>query len=494
MPPIGKLPYPRTFLAGAVLLSAYSLFTLYRYGAFAGYMDHGEPTVAIRSWQLAMGQDIYAQPRSDSFLMVLYGPVTFIINGLYLALFGASIFTSKIGALAASALSAGLFALYAVRRYGTSHMGLGLLLFVCIQLFAMPFSFWNRPEPHTILLVTVALLSTTLGEVRKYLPPLIIAVCIGLAVNIKIHSFIYFLPIVFISCSERCRLTYPLMAALSLLVLLVPFASSNISLVEYLGGVFRVAGEHSFLPGTAAGSLKKGILFLSPGLVLAALLAVGKRPPISDTLYFAALSLSMGLALYLVAVTGGSWNQYLPFFPITVDAFLRFTGRLEERPRTQKAIVFIFALTFLILTVTPQKRLHRRLNDRAWMSAAAAEVEGILKRHPGVPVEMGYGDSLTRGYEITYLKPILAFAGNPVTIDGWSDMEANHTGLPMGRGKRDRLRACKTRIWLVPKGQAPFKLKSYYGGRIYGREFRQAFLANHDPGEQLEFFDLWRCR
>ena len=130
MSPIGKLPYPRVFMAAAALLSAYSLFALYRYGAFAGYMDHGEPNVATRSWQLAQGQDIYAPPRSESFLMVLYGPVTFIINGLYLSLFGASIFTSKIGALIASALSLGIFAIYAGRRYGASHIGVGVLLFV----------------------------------------------------------------------------------------------------------------------------------------------------------------------------------------------------------------------------------------------------------------------------------------------------------------------------------------------------------------------------
>ena len=426
--------------------------------------------------------------------MVLYGPVTFIINGLYLALFGASIFTSKIGALIASALSLGIFALYTGRRYGSSHLGVGVLIFVCIQLFAMPFSFWNRPEPHIILLVTIALFSTTLESNGKYLPPFIIAVCIGLAVNIKVHSFIYFLPIVFMYCSERRRVTYPVMVALSLAVFLLPFASPNISLYDYLGGVFRVAGEHSFLPGMAVNSLKKGLLFLSPGLVLAAFLATGKKVAPTNTLYFAVLSLSMGLALYLVAVTGGSWNQYLPFFPITVDAFLRFTGHLGEKPKTQKGIVLIFALTFLILTVTPQKRLHRWLDDRAWMSAVKTEVEGIMKRHPGEPMEMGYGDSLARGYKVTFIKPILAFAGNPVTIDGWSDMEAKHTGLPMWRGKLDRLRACKTRIWLVPKGQAPFKLKSYYGGRLYGREFRQAFLGNHEPSYQLEYFDLWRCR
>lgn len=49
-------------MAAAGLLSAYAFFVLYRYGAFAGYMDHGEPNVAIRSWRLATGQDIYVPP------------------------------------------------------------------------------------------------------------------------------------------------------------------------------------------------------------------------------------------------------------------------------------------------------------------------------------------------------------------------------------------------------------------------------------------------
>ena len=492
MSPFGKLPYPRLFMAAAGLLSAYALFVLYRYGAFAGYMDHGEPNVAIRSWRLVTGRDIYVPPQSDSFLMVPYGPVIFIINGLYLALFGATILTSKLGALIASALSLAIFAVYAKRRFGASYLGVGVLIFACFQLFAMPFSFWNRPEPHTILLVTIALFSTTLE--RKYLSPLIIAICIGLAVNLKIHAFIYFLPIVFMYCSERWRVAYPVMALISVVVFLLPFAHPNISLNDYLAGVFRVAGEHAFVPAMVAGALKKGLLFLSPGLVLAAILVAGKKVPPADALYVAALTLSMGIALYPASITGGSWNQFLPFFPVTVDAFLRLTGHLGEKSRAQKGIVLIFALTFLIVTVTPQKRLHRRLDDRAWMSAVVTEVEGILKRNPGVPIEMGYGDSLARGYRTTFVKPILAFAGNPVTVDGWSDMEARLTGIPMWRGKLDRLRACKTRIWLVPKGQAPFKMNSYFGGGLYGQDFRQAFLANHEPSEQLEYFDLWRCR
>ena len=115
----------------------------------------------------------------------------------------------------------------------------------------------------------------------------------------------------------------------------------------------------------------------------------------------------------------------------------------------------LYTLTFLILTITPQKRLNRFFNDRAEMSAVKSEVEKILKTHSTETIQMGYGDSISKGYGQTFIKPILTFAGNQVTVDAWSDMETQFASVAMSPKKLAWLKTCQTRYWLIPKGQVP---------------------------------------
>ena len=72
-------------------------YALYRYSIFASYMDHAEPNVAFRSWRLVSGGAVYNPVDSESFLLVAYGPIIFLINSFYLAIFGGSVLASKLG-------------------------------------------------------------------------------------------------------------------------------------------------------------------------------------------------------------------------------------------------------------------------------------------------------------------------------------------------------------------------------------------------------------
>ena len=41
----------------------------------------------------------------------------------------------------------------------------------------------------------------------------------------------------------------------------------------------------------------------------------------------------------------------------------------------------------------------------------------IMRRHPAEKIEMGYGEQLGKTNELTYYRPVLVFAGNPLTLD-----------------------------------------------------------------------------
>jgi len=215
--------FPKIF--GAVYIAAfiYLVFSAYLYVSLETYFDHAEPNVIISSWRLIHGGNLYYPEDSSNFIMSVYGPLIFIINGIYLKIFGGSIAASKLAGVISALASVGIFTLFAKKTYGIRLAGFGSLIFTCTLLATAPISIWTRPDPHVILLVTISLYATTWSSqvLRGWLPPIVTAVCIGLAVNLKVHSFIYFIPLVFGYFSKNWLSTWSLMAALSVIVFFV---------------------------------------------------------------------------------------------------------------------------------------------------------------------------------------------------------------------------------------------------------------------------------
>lgn len=192
---------PQTiFLILALIAVSFQLYTLLTYWDFAGYLDHAESLITVRAWQFANGAPLY-QPSGDGvFLIVPYGPVSFMANAFFLSIFGGSIDVSKIGGMFSAVLALLAFAVFVYRAYGTKWLGFGILLFVCMQLATVPFTFWSRPDPQAILLISMALLGTTLFAeescARRWSSAIAVALAIGLAINMKVHFFVFLFPLV----------------------------------------------------------------------------------------------------------------------------------------------------------------------------------------------------------------------------------------------------------------------------------------------------------
>ncbi len=476
----------------AALASAWLAYILIRYGLLATYMGHAEPNVVVRAWHLAAGGALYETPDSPNFLLIAYGPVLFFVNAAFLALIGPSIAISKLAGILAAAAAAVVVAAHARRHYAGA-TGLAVLVFICFLFIAAPISFWTRPDSLLLLLVSVAVFAAVRDDGREtWRGPLIVAVCLGLAVNLKIHAFIYFAPIVIGYCRWRPVVTWPLMAVVSIGVFALPFALPQVSLTNYLQAIFGVAGGRPIVPELLWFSTKYAVLFVAPGLIL----LVGGRDGTAEQrrrlFYFAALLGAVAAGLYPSSVAGAFWYHLLPFAPITVDLLLRATHE-SARPGRAAIAATLFALTIAIVSVTPQKRLLRNYANLAWAPAAAAEIRQHLSRHPGRTMEIGYGHDVAETYKRTFLKPLLAFAGNPVTIDGFSDTEAHHVGLPVPPGKLAQIRDCATELWLIPAGERPFAMNGYYGGKAFWPEYTATFNERYGKREEHRFFDVWGC-
>jgi hypothetical protein len=92
------------------------------------------------------------------------------------------------------------------------------------------------------------------------------------------------------------------------------------------------------------------------------------------------------------------------------------------------------------------------------------------------------------------------FAGNPLTVDeaALDDMELSKLAMP--QSTIAYVQSCQTQIWLIPKGERPFLLPSFYDDLgspmirdIFGNAFREVFFARYQKRETSTYFDLWSC-
>lgn len=489
----------RIFSAVALIVVAYFLYSLASYWNFAGYLDHAEALITIRAWQFANGAPLYQSNGDGIFLIVPYGPVSFLLNALFLNVFGATIAVSKAGGITAAILALIAFGAFICRAHGIRWLAFGVIVFVCIQLATVPFTLWSRPDPQAVLLISAALLATNFfapeSAANKWVSAIAISIAIGLAINMKAHFFVFLFPLVIRYCDWWKWKIFIAMTIIVVLTILAPFAINGISLSAYLDGIVNLVSVRGISIEALPYLLRRALLYILPALLLLTIALIrGERPSLRDILYLGALFIAIVVSLYPASVEGSSWYQMNPIFPVTIDLTIRFARLLDKSPRVQFAATGLIALAFIILIITPQKRFHRDLSNLSWLDEAAIEVESIAKDYAPNPIELGLGADIVKTYPLSHFKAILGFRGYPITIDGWSDMEARFIGIDSLPGKIAHISNCETQYWITPKDEIPFTLHSYFGGLIYDPALSRTFLDHYEIIEQRRFFDIWRCQ
>src|SRR6185437_13220032 len=187
--------------------------------------------------------------------------------------------------------------------------GLFYLLAGC--LFFVPVSFWVRPDPFETLLVAAG--------VALAANPIALGLCIGLAVNFKIHAFIYFFPILAESLAARRWQSLAIVAASAMVAFALPFLAPGLSLHDYLTGLLsQIGGRHPSRADLAA-ILVPALLL---GLPMAYPLVTQKRGE-PDRVYALAALAALGLLFYPAAFPGAGPYHFLPLVPVLADALSR---------------------------------------------------------------------------------------------------------------------------------------------------------------------------
>jgi hypothetical protein len=479
----------------AALATAYLSYLLIFYATLQGYIDHIEPNIAIGAWRFLEGYNLFQTP-DEWPLFIGYGPLLNLIHAAVFDVLGGSILTSKLANTFAGLFSVFLFFFYALRQFGIVKASTGIILFIGLMLIYSPFSFWSRPDPFILFFVTLAVATNCLSREKcgRWTPHLIVGACIGLAVNLKAHAFIYFIPIVIDICGWKGIRQMVAIGLISIITFLLPFMHPQISITQHVLIIFEnLSGHNRFDFGQFITALKYSLFFLSPGLLLIGLTLQGRRNlDIKDVIYFMALSICVTLAIFPSSNVGMGTYHMFPLAAITVDSILRFSRGFDGYSRIQKGILVILPLLFIAISIPVQRRLMRNL-DRIVTENTAQEVHRITEQYRNESIQIGYGQSF-KNYRFSYFKIIPMFTGQSISIDAQTIMEFNLIGQDFTPNLTADILACKTQHWLIPKNEKPFRLKSYYTNKRLFGQAPSAFLKRYEITKSYKYFDVWSCK
>ncbi len=372
--------------------------------------------MALIAWRLLEGLPAYPAFDEPGRISNLYGPVTYLVHAMSYLLAGPGLAVGK---------AAGIFAVllipvvvFLAQRSRGPEIGLAATVLAAgFILLGLPATIWNRPD--SIIAVLVALSVWAMNRAGDDHPAwarsLAIGLCGGLAVGMKIHAGIYFVPVVLFHCWRRGAKVFAAVCVAGVAAALAPVASELFSLSSYLSWFPLMAAKETDL-GLLVKVLRYALFYLTPVIFFAAGIKWAEGAiDRADAVYFWTFVGCVALLFVLAAKPGAGWYYLFPFVAVSIDMILRFSGKVTRNTGTVHAGIAVVAAIMLVVSVPVQKRFYHALH---WGQAAgiAAEVQDIMRRNTGRTIEMGVGQDVVT-YRRTLYKTLLVLSGHPYTID-----------------------------------------------------------------------------
>lgn len=462
-----------------------------------GFAGEVEPVVSSLSWQVQSGQTLYTSFEQAERYSVLYGPSVFLTNGLFLQVLGPSLTSAKMASALASVGSL-VFLYAALSRKRRDSVALvvtaGAALFYWAQGFAI-----YLVRPDALLVFAVGLGFYVATRTSRWLAIIAVAVLAGFTINLKIHSLLYFLPVIVVLAQRLGWRAAAWALAGASVVAVAPFALfPQISVVNYLKWLANEA-EHGFrldllvLPiGYAA--------FLGLPLVVLALLRESRHGFLGrERLVVLSLLPAVVCSLVLSAKPGSGIIHLLPLVPSTMFVVGRLVRPLVAggldiwKRRLARSAAAAVILTTLLTGLVTQYRAARLIDWQLdQIPGIVNDVEAIMDCYDGLPMGMALGGE-ERWYRYTWFKPLLTFRDNPVLLDPISVMDTVKSGKDLAEATYDALTEGRVALWLVPRAQVPFLKMSWYDPDvpIFPLDFVQHFHDCYTLRGQSRYFDLW---
>jgi hypothetical protein len=400
-----------------------------------------------------------------------------------------------------------LFASYR-KRLDAPRAFLAVAVVVAFMMSGEPYLFQVRGD--VLMTLTVALGLFAVLSTSRLQSVLLLALATGLCFGVKITGVLYFLPL-FVLLYRRHGMRASALTALGAgLVGFLPFALPHVSLTDYLLWLHE-ASLHPFRAVELLSNLRTAATILLPVFLLLWWFYQSDRRNCliylrEQKLFLPALAGSLGLVTLLASKFGSGNHHLLPFYPVIgyfcCDIYSRIDRVTADRAVSYGSIARAVCWLWLASTIATRIPVEFLATEgklvTRWSLAAAVtqDLKDIMHSHPGDRVEMGYSQS----YPLTFYRPTLVFAGNPLTLDAPALDDMQLSGLAIPQGTIDYVMSCQTQIWLIPKGEAPFVLPNIYSDarifptrNLFDDHFRQAFLQRYQIAGSSDYFDLWTC-
>jgi hypothetical protein len=494
-----SLPRPRSFARVVALLGLLALAGSSAYYMLAVDTQPVEVTVSSIALGWRNGQPLYHAMDAPERHSLLYGPILYAFIRACSSLFSDPLLAGKISAAAASALGLASIHRSALRRLEPRD---ALLVAGFAACFLLAFNLYPLGQRGDALLFALTGLSIAAlpreddGDARILARSLVIGALVGLAMGVKVHAFVYFLPTLARLVTLRRPFASLALAGCSALVLLgAPFVLfPRVSPGNYLEWLQQASG-HPLLPSVGVHAVIWIGLLLLP---LGATLAVDSNR--SSWLRRERVVL-VGFALASVATVvfsskhGAGRHHIIPLIPSGAWLWASALGSPTRRlslgaGRVYERLLVIGFSFFLIFGLAKMVDSLRRL-EPSLARSARAELLQILDREAGQSVAMGYGQPPAPNYLRAY--PVAA--GHPYLIDQITLMDMSVTGLEVSDSTLGLIENCAIDVWIQPVGYPPFVRSNYYAPdeNTFGERLPEVFRSSYELDYSTEHLAVWRC-
>lgn len=483
---------------------------------YLGHMSHIQPLIADVSWYFATGKPVYHGPESVEVYNILYGPWLFIFAGWFERILGPSVFSAKLGGELALGASLLMLFLLLRKRAGTAFAITGVGLFAALVMALDPVEILIRPDVYLTLFVLIGCWAA--GSSAKT-APVILGLMLGLSVNLKVHGFIYFFPLGWMAWQSGWRVKRGLtVMVVGFIAAIFPFlVFPNVSLKNY-AWTLSVAGQQGLNLINFFTNIEWFFLLCVP---LGAVVALAWLRDSSNTarvlqahsriMFFILLEF---LAILPFASKYGSGPHH--YLPLSIILLLLGADLHAQGVRwvwgSTMAAAGVQAVCLSWLASCVGTGLVRCYQDAGWLRGQTAQAHSIDADLHGITAKYGADHVILMGvgsdddYEQTFFRSTLIFAGQPIGIEPSALMESEFAGHPtLSLDQFDKTLGRdypgKKIMWLIPKGHAPFTLKSYYAtiqGGVYEENeilfnpaFRNAFQHDFSLLASTQFYDLY---
>ncbi|MER3434355.1 MAG: hypothetical protein C4288_13240 [Leptolyngbya sp. ERB_1_1] len=493
-------------LASLILLNYISLIILYP--TWADFADPAEANVTSVSWLFHQGKPLYPELDAAERYINNYGALSYVIQSGFLTLLKPSFFSAKVAGSLAGFLSLGLVFLLIRHRLGWNAAIFGTaIVSLCFlaQTSAsglLASSFWVRPDALLLFFTVLGLFLVIRGG--KSIAVIGSAIALGISTNLKITAFLHFIPIYVLLLYRFGLISVLLSASISLFITALPYLIfPQISFTNYWIWLQQVR-----LKGIKSEQIPKNLLwtgFVALPVAIAFLQSLFanfdsfKRWLPKHLLYCITLIIGIVVNAVISSTRGALENNMLPFVPLLVYLAIELFQIPIQSKRSKiitpisLSVAIAFTVSLCLAVYSTEVKFIDRMTT-APGHRAIADLDRIMATNPNRTIGMGYG---AVSYQLSTYRPQLVFAGNPYLLDSASLMEMQASGLNnTPENTLNALRTCHTDIWLVPKGNPPFQVYSYYPPlqKLFSDEFRKTFAEHYDRQFTSEFYDAWVCK